>query len=129
MWRLLCLHNYKPRMSIWVNMHLSIISSNYVFLCHWLKDAFPLFYINKYLSYNILLNCKIDKSCSHNDIKKLPPFWQEVLECSSKVNYETENNVSTKVLSQQIWLNRFIAEREINKKNVLLFRTGSEVAS
>ena len=82
----------------------------------------PLFYINKYLSFNILLNCKIDKTCSHDNVKKLSPFWQDVLEYSSKLNYDTENYFTSTVLSQQIWLNKLISERKINKKDVLLYR-------
>ena len=51
--------------------------------------------INEYLSYNILLNCKIEKTCSHGNIKRLPPFWQDVLRCSSKIDADTENDFTS----------------------------------
>ena len=46
----------------------------------------------------------------------------DLLRGSSKINTDTENDFTSTVLSQQIWLNRLIAEREKNNKNVLLFR-------
>ena len=79
----------------------------------------PLHCTNKYLCYNILLNCKIDKTCFHDNIMNLPPFWQDLLTGSSKINTDTENDFTS---TQQIWLNRLIVERVKNNKNVLLLR-------
>ena len=63
-----------------------------------------------------------DESITFNALRKMHPFYKEVLICYNKVYVTTEDKFKSDIYNQPLWGNKFINVKARTKNKVLFLR-------